>query len=340
MRLFVFALLGAGLLLAAGWLAGRWVAQRVTGLYPPIGERILVAGRTVHLFDRGPKDAGPFRTIVMIHGASGNLREMAFAFAKKLPDDIRMLAIDRPGHGYTERIDMRGDADLGVQARMIAETMAARGIDRAVILAHSLGGAVAMRLALDHPERVSALVLLAPVTHPWPGGVTWYYDVASLPVIGPVFSSAIAPIAGYFTVDKAIEGIFLPAPPPPGYRDAIGAGLVLRPQSFRANALDVALLLPQITEQSKRYGLLKMPVLIMTADEDTVVSPTIHSAGTKRDVPQTRLVWIHGAGHAPHQTRPDIVIPTCSNSLLRTPTPRCNRMEKSPEPSIPHAAAP
>jgi pimeloyl-ACP methyl ester carboxylesterase len=307
------------LVLAFGWAAGRLIGARMQALYPPIGNMMLAAGRKVHVYDNAV--AAPAHTVLMIHGASGNLREMVFAFGKRLSPDIRLLAIDRPGQGYTERLGLEADASLDAQAAMAIAVLDAKGIRKAVILAHSLGGALALRLALDHPDRVEALVLFAPVTHPWPGGVTWYYDFTRLPVIGKVFAHAIAPAAGYLTVDAAIDGIFLPARPPEGYRDAIGAGLLLRPDAFEANAHDVAALLPQVAAQAGRYGELAMPVLVMTADVDTVVSPEIHSRTFAREAPRAKLIIVPGAGHAPHQTKPDIVMPAVDAFLRALPPP-------------------
>ena len=45
---------------------------------------------------------------------------------------------------------------------------------------------------------LAGLVLLAPATHPWPGGVTWYYDLAARPVVGPLFSWTVALPVGEF----------------------------------------------------------------------------------------------------------------------------------------------
>src|SRR6266851_751961 len=80
----------------------------------------------------------------------------------------------------------------GRQAALIAEALGRIGVARFVLLGHSLGGAVASALALAFPARVAGLVLLAPVTHPWEGGLAWYNAILSTPVIGPLFAHTVA----------------------------------------------------------------------------------------------------------------------------------------------------
>jgi pimeloyl-ACP methyl ester carboxylesterase len=304
MKTLAIALCIVGILVFVSWIGSRMVGAKMASLYPPVGRFLDLQGRKVHVWERGSNNQAPGQSFLLIHGASGNLMEMKAAFDGVLPDHAHVLAVDRPGHGYSERLSAVGDADLSIQAKMIVDAMDASSLVRPVVIGHSLGGAVALRLALDHPDKVSALILIAPVSHPWPGGIAWYYNASSLPFIGPVFAQAIAPLAGYFTLESGIEGVFAPAKPPPGYKDRIGAGLVLRPATFEANARDVASLYDQIVAQSPRYSAIKQPVLIFTSDQDTVVSPEIHAKTLAQTLPDATLVIIPQTGHAPHHLAP------------------------------------
>ena len=58
-------------------------------------------------------------------------------------------------------------------------------------MVHSLAGALGALLPLNHPQRVAGLVMLAPVTHPWPGGVGTYNKIVTTPVIGPLLAHTI-----------------------------------------------------------------------------------------------------------------------------------------------------
>ena len=296
------------LLSGYGCLRTIQISRKAELDFPPIGRFVEVDGQRIHLIDEGPRDAPPYKTIILLHGASANLRDLWFSLGQPLSADHRVIAIDRPGHGYSTRIGGRADAQLSRQADLVAALLTQLGVQSAVILAHSWSGALAMRVALDHADRAEALILLSPVTHPWPGGVDWYYTLAAMPILGNLFVNVFTAPIGSLRFDSALASVFHPAEVPSGYLDATGARLVLRPAEFKANAEDVKDLEAQIIPQSKRYAALTLPVLILTGDSDGVVSPQIHSESTARDIASARLVVLKGAGHAPHRSRTEDVV--------------------------------
>ena len=70
---------------------------------------------------------------------------------------------------------------------MIEEALAKLGVSRAILVVHSWAGALGPRIALDYPQAVAGLVMLAPVAYPWPGGVGHYNKIIATPVIGPLY---------------------------------------------------------------------------------------------------------------------------------------------------------
>jgi pimeloyl-ACP methyl ester carboxylesterase len=289
--------------LALSFWRSRSIAAEVGRQYPPIGTWISVDGVRMHVVDRGPKAASPARTLVLIHGASGNLREMLLAFDGYEQNSYRLIAIDRPGHGWSEEGDPAHAATLKRQADLVAGVLDGIGIRKAVIVGHSFGGAVALRVAIEHPGKTAGLLLLSPVSHPWPGGIAWYYHIATMPVIGPLFSATLAPVAGKAQLAGGAASVFAPAPLPADYLDRSGIALVLRPSQFAANARQMATLFDEIIAQKERYGGISTPVEVLSADKDTVVSPEIHARALTRDIPGAALAILEGAGHVPHHTR-------------------------------------
>lgn len=110
----------------------------------------------VHMIASGPETGDP---LVLLHGFGGTAKAWDEVIAR-LPDDIRVLAADLPGHGASLNADGRGGA--GRMAKAILAALDARGVERFHIAGHSMGGAVAALIALRAPDRVLSLTLVAP----------------------------------------------------------------------------------------------------------------------------------------------------------------------------------
>ena len=226
-----------GILIVAGlgaYANSVLYASRINQAHPPSGQLVEVEGSEVHVLRQG--ESGP--VVLMIHGASANAREFSWSLAPRLAETHQVLMVDRPGHGHSERPD-KADT-LAVQASQVAGALKALAPGRkAILVGHSFGGAVSLRLALDHPELVDGLVLLAPVTHDWGGGgEAWYNKYASHPLIGPAFTQLV-PIVGPSQVRAGINNVFSPKPAPAVYFENSAIGLLFRPSNFTANARDV-----------------------------------------------------------------------------------------------------
>jgi pimeloyl-ACP methyl ester carboxylesterase len=291
----------------AGYAFTAWKARAIERQFPNVGELIDIGGfrmNSVHVPADADADLPP---IVFIHGASGNLRDPMHAFRAKLEGRAELLFLDRPGHGYSERGGPEDAAPDG-QAHAIARLMEKRGIAKAIIVSHSFGGAIAASFALEHPDKTAGLLFLSPATHPWPGGVDWYYDLAKMPVIGWLFTRIVALPAGLSRIDSGTRFVFAPNPRPDDYIDATAPALVLRPAAFRANATDVASLLDYVRRAQPRYAGIRAPTVIVTGDTDGVVYEEIHSRGLARDIAGSELVWIHNLGHKPDYAVTDLDI--------------------------------
>ncbi|MBN8938592.1 MAG: alpha/beta hydrolase [Rhizobiales bacterium] len=284
------------------WTAAR--ARAITRAFPPRGRFIETRTGRLHVVDAGQGEA----PVVFLHGASGNVRTWEPALGDRLGRLGRTILIDRPGHGFSERRAGRAAAALDQQAGAVVDVLDALGLSRAVIVAHSLAGALACRLALDHGDRVSGLVLLAPVTHPWPGGVHWYYRLAATPVFGPLFAWTLVLPLGELWMRRSIQGVFMPQSVGASYSRDAAIPLVLRPRQFIANAEDVVGLLDEVEAQAPRYPAIECPVTVISGDQDSVVWTHLHSLGMARDVAQTKLVLLDGVGHGPHHAAPDRVM--------------------------------
>ena len=295
---------------AAALAGGAFVIDRVADLkeakaeatYTPQGRILDIDGRAVHALVQGD---GP--DLVLIHGASGNLRDFTYDLVEPLSREFRVIAIDRPGLGWSEPLHDGGETPRE-QARHMQQAADLLGVEAPIVLGHSFGGAVALAWALERPEATSALVLLGAVSNPWPGPLDPMYRVNSSWLGSTLVVPLIAAFAPDKRIDQALEAIFAPQAVPDGYRSHVGAGLTLRRSSLRSNARQIAGLRPQVVEMSEHYPTLQMPAEVLHGTEDTIVPLEVHSEPLSRQMPQAVLTRMEGVGHMPHHADPQAVL--------------------------------
>ena len=313
----------ASLLLIVALIASCSVLaeRRETGAqtsYPPLGQIIEVEGTKVHAWVKG---SGP--DLVLIHGAGGNLRDFTFALADQLVGRYRVIAFDRPGHGWTDRLP--GFGDLGStkgespmsQAKLLQKAADKLGVTRPVVVGHSFGGAVALAWGLGRPNDTAALVTLGGVSNPWPGELDRIYSVTGSAFGGATVVPLITALAPEARIETAVASAFEPQKPPAGYINYIGTGLSLRRDSLRANGQQVSSLRPHIVEMEKRYATLTMPIEIVHGTADDTVPINVHAEKLVTQAPQTHLTALAGIGHMPHHASPKEVLAAIDRAATR-----------------------
>ena len=292
---------------------------RIEAAHPAAGRFVEVAGGWLHVLELGPAVADEQLPIVLVHGASGNLQDLRIALGDRLAVNRRVILMDRPGHGWSDRPGGAADASPARQATLIVQALERLGVERFVLLGHSLGGAIATALTLAYPTRIAGLVLLAPVTHPWPGGLAWYNGILSTSVIGPLFARTVALPLGALRLAGGAASVFAPQPAPTDYVRRAAIRLLLRPGEFVANAQDIAVLKEFVAAQAPRYAEIVAPTVILTGGADTTVSPHIHARAIAAAVPDARLIVLDGVGHMPHHTDTDAVVAAIGQLQARSP---------------------
>lgn len=275
-------------------LASLWIERQ----YPPPGQFIEVDGIRLHYVMQG-QGSGP--AILLVHGASSNLREFTASIMPALARDHRLIAFDRPGYGYSERPD-GAPLDPAAIAALLLDASHELGIDKPVIVGHSWAGSVVMSALVEMPERVSGGVLLAGVAGHWAGSTGWTYDIGSIPLLGHLLAwTAVLP-AGQLLLEREVAPVLRPAAVPAHYIENIGAPLALRPWTFLANIEDMSRLSEYMQSLSPRYDEIRLPLLILHGKDDELVPFWNHGRRVLPVVPQAQLTLIPGAGHGLHHT--------------------------------------
>ncbi len=272
--------------------------------YPPLGRRFGPEGRRVHATDEGRGDGPP---VILIHGASGNVRDWTFSIAPRLAASRRVIAMDRPGFGYSERSEGEQSWRPAAQAAQLREAAREMGAEKPILVGHSWGASVALAWALDAPDEVSGVVAVSGVTMPW-GGVAPVFDALGFgPLIATAYNRRLVNTAESGGAERFIARAFRPQEPPAGYLDYVGAPLAVREKTLKANGADLANTNRGVGEIAARYGELRVPVVSLHGDADWLLGIRQHGAEFA-EATGARFVPLPGVGHMAHHAATDRLI--------------------------------
>ena len=282
-------LVGASVLL---WGLSAWMTRRIEATVPINGRFVEVDGERFHYVDEGK---GP--PLVMIHGLMGSSRNLTYALSGQLRERFRVITLDRPGSGYSSR-GAHTAADLPAQARQIAAFIKTLDLDKPLVLGHSLGGAIALALALDHPHAVSGLVLVAPLTHPQRLLPLVFLSLAVRPAwLRRWLSHTLTMPVGLLTKGSVVKGVFAPDAAPPDFATRGGGLLGMRPDNFYAASTEINTVNDHLPDMVKRYPQLTLPIGLIYGARDKVLDFQKHGQALASKVPGLKLQVVEGMGH-------------------------------------------
>lgn len=290
-------------LMALGYVAFSYrQAKRYEKLVPPRGAFTNISTGRLHYVDCGE---GP--AILMIHGLAGNLGHFDCGIIDELAKNFRVVAIDRPGSGYSERPDDH-PANVRAQARQVAEAIQRLELDNPLVVGHSLGGAVALALALEKPELVRGLALLAPLALPVKDRADvfseldikadWYRRFIAWTTAIPHMLRHPEPVR---------QQIFGPDAIPPEYALTGGGVLAMRPRAFFNASRDYRASEEDLPGMSREYSKLAVPVRVLYGRDDRILDPEHQGETLVRRYPQIGLRMIDG-GHMLPVTDPNACV--------------------------------
>jgi pimeloyl-ACP methyl ester carboxylesterase len=227
--------------------------------------------------------------LVLIHGLFGAARNWG-AIQKRLATQHRVLAMDLRNHGESPPAEGMAHATT---ARDVAETLRARGVGRATVVGHSLGGKVAMALALHHPAFVARLAVadIAPVRYP-PALRGYVAAMRTLPLTEGLSRRE---------ADAALEA----AVPEPNIRAFLLQSLDFEasPPRWRIGLAELHAAMPEV-EDFREEGRFEGETLVIAGGRSDYIRPE-HRPMFQRLFPAVRFASIEGAGHWVHAEKPN-----------------------------------
>ena len=283
-------------------------SAQVTYPYPSHHHQLYLQGKPVKMsyMDVSPSSGKSEKTIVLFHGKNFNgyyWKDVVPFFVEK---GYRVIVPDQPGWGKSDHPDLQYSFQL--LASSTKELLDSLGINKTVILGHSMGGMLATRFALMYPEFTEKLILENPI------GLEDYKTFVPFRSFDSLYANEKrATYDSYLKYQKSYYPVWKPEYEQ--YAKAQAADL-LAPNFdtiARANALTYLMILEQPV--SYEFSLLKMPTLLIIGQEDrTIVGKASLSEemkkkhgqyqllgpAVKKQIPNAKLVKIKGVGHIPH----------------------------------------
>lgn len=286
------AAVAAGMAAAAFYVHRR--SRRAERHNPPTGRFLEIDGVRLHYLH-----GGRGQPVVLLHGNGVDTSDFALSgLTDALADRYRVIAFDRPGFGYSERPRDRPWTPED-QALLIRRALAELEVERPVVVAHSLSTMLAAALALEEPDYVKGLVLLAGYYYPTARPDVPLMASLNLPMLGPLMGNTLSPLVGRALWGRTRSALFSPAEPPPRFGE-FPVWMSLRPSQLRAAADDAAGMLPAARRLQDRYQELRVPVELIAGDGDRIAWPGKHSERLHHELPHSRLRLIPEAGHMVH----------------------------------------
>jgi len=293
------------------WVTTTVLTRRAEARVPPAGRWIDLPSAHLHLIDRGQAASAQAPVLILIHGLAGQTQHFSYRLIDELAQSYRVIAIDRPGSGYSRwRAGVRHT--LEAQVALIDEIVRHLDLQRVVLVGHSLGGAIALSAAIRYPDRVAGVALLAPLTRlpievsprlaRWLASTDWLWRFVSQTIATPMLR---------VRRQRLRADLFAPDAVPADYGVQGGGDLTLRSGQLLAACRDLVALPAWLEHVVSRYDDLRSPgfpaVAMLYGLQDAVLSPSLQGAWFAERV-QVSPYRTLDAGHMLPLTRPEACV--------------------------------
>jgi pimeloyl-ACP methyl ester carboxylesterase len=256
---------------------------------PPSQFIMLPDGARAHVRDRGPKDAP---VLVLLHGSNASLFTWE-PWSKSLSDHYRVVSLDLPGHGLTGAVPNHDYSGEGM-VKFVVEVADKLGLQTFALGGNSMGGGVAARFAEEHPDRLTALILVDAAGMPVKMGdkIPLAFQIARMPVVNQLVLHITPRNLAKEGLEKAIV-----------HKEVITDAMIdsywefARMDGTRQATLD-RFATPWDTYVRDHIKAITMPTLILWGEQDGLIP--VEAAHKFHDaIPNSELVIYPKTGHIP-----------------------------------------
>lgn len=284
------------LFIGAGYVYTRYVDAQLHNTYPATGMFTDVSGGVIHWSRSVNGNADNKPPLILIHGLAGNMHNFG-ALEARLRASFTVYCLDRPGSGHARRL-VGTDASFDEQSRMISEWMDKVQLPNAVVVGHSMGGGIALSLALNSPQRVAGLALIAPLAAPLDIRVSRFTKWALKRAWFRLFAAKVLMTAFRKRYSRQqVNAIFAPEPPRSNFASEFGGDLSMHSGAFFAASADLASAQRSLYSQYQHYHSIRCPVGVIYGDGDRVLAYRHHMGHIQKALPDAECRLLKGRGH-------------------------------------------
>ena len=275
-------------------LYAAWVRRR----FPLAGQVFEHEGVRLHYRRSG---AGP--VVVLVHGANGTSDDFPRELLQELARDHTVLALDRPGHGWSGVLG--GPLGMHENAQALLALVRLHPGGPATIVGHSYGAAVAMRAALESPESIGHVIAVTPCTALDPRNSRYArVPLAGEPIGLPLFHF-LSLLCMPFGVPLRKEA-WHPHAAPAGWSASRAFAYV--PSQMHAVTRNFRTLHADVAWLEDHLPHLQCRLTVLAGADDKITPPARHVDWLRSIVPNARFEVLPGVGHWLPRLRPDLVV--------------------------------
>ena len=274
-------------------------AEEVDALYTNEESEFMVLdnGARVHYRDEGNPDGPP---LVLIHGSNASLHTWEL-WAADLGDQFRIVSMDLQGHGLTGPVP-DNDYSTDAMARLVHEVVTRLGINRFSLAGSSMGGRTAWTYAVQHPDRLNALILVGSSGYPDEDDEEDEGPLVFKILSSPVGRALVRNVSPRMLAEEGLKTSFVDDSLVDEAMVNRYTTLAVREGSRDATAIRFST--PRSYELTHRIPEITAPTLILQGGGDLLISVP-HAEKFQADIAGSKLIIYEDVGHMPMEENPE-----------------------------------